>query len=253
MSVFPWAACAERRQWKSPPPSPIPARLQDFCFRSFSTVEDVENQVPRDVYIFWKQTNKPNRLRRGLPKRAPAVSTIFSCGSPALRRRRDGEYSLCESGAPGVFWWFYSQGCPRSLHFPHVSGISVPPVVGVQSRALAVLDAATWSGGRGTAGGAEPRGSRVASILESLAPGSGLQGWFLEVDGNQVTEILKLPDYQTCRGDGMELEGEIWGRGGRECQHRRPGMESGAAAGPGPRFAGLSLAGVSWLANIAPS
>lgn len=76
------------------------------------------------------------------------------------------------------------------MHFPHVSGISVPPVVGVQSRALAVLDAATWSGGRGTAGGAEPRGSRVASILESLAPGSGLQGWFLAMDGNQVTEIL---------------------------------------------------------------
>ncbi|XP_066874167.1 sterile alpha motif domain-containing protein 1-like [Kogia breviceps] len=67
-------------------------------------------------------------------------------------------------------------GCPRSLPFPHVSGISVPPVVGVQSWARAVLDAATWSGGRGTAGGAEPRASRVASILESLAPGSGLQG-----------------------------------------------------------------------------
>lgn len=64
------------------------------------------------------------------------------------------------------------------------------PVVGVRNRALALLDAETWSSGRGAAGGAESRGSRVASILESLPPGSGLQGWFQALDGNQVAEIL---------------------------------------------------------------
>lgn len=111
---------------------------------------------------------------------------------------------------------FLFTGVSSKLALPHVSGKSVSPAVGVQSRALAVLDAATWSGGREAAGGAESRGSRVASIPESLAPGSGLQGWFLVVDGNQVTEIPKLPDYQTCQGvggggggDRMELEGEV--------------------------------------------
>lgn len=79
----------------------------------------------------------------------------------------------------------------------------------MQNKALAVLDAETWGSGRGASGGAESRGSRVASIPESLPPGSGLQGWFLALDRNQVMKIPKLPHYQTCRGDGMELEGEI--------------------------------------------
>lgn len=82
-------------------------------------------------------------------------------------------------------------------------------MVGVQNGALAGLDAATRSSGRGAAGGAESRSSRVGSILESLPPGSGLQGWFLVLDGNQVSEIPKLADYQMCMGDRMELEGEI--------------------------------------------
>lgn len=82
-------------------------------------------------------------------------------------------------------------------------------MVGVQNKALAVLDAATWSSGRGASGGAERRGARVASILGNLPPGSGLQGWFLALDGNQVMETPKFQHYQTCMGDRMELEGEI--------------------------------------------
>lgn len=119
---------------------------------------------------------------------------------------------------------FLFTGVSSKLALPHVSGKSVSPAVGVQSRALAVLDAATWSGGREAAGGAESRGSRVASIPESLAPGSGLQGWFLVVDGNQVTEIPKLPDYQTCQGVGGG-----WGRQdgtGRRGLRRREGMRA---------------------------
>lgn len=99
-------------------------------------------------------------------------------------------------------------GLPQSLHCLHVSGFSVSPVVGVQNRALAVLVAATWSSRRGAAGGAESRGSRVASILESLPPGSELQGWFQALEGNQVTENPMLPDPQTCKRDGLELEEE---------------------------------------------
>lgn len=91
------------------------------------------------------------------------------------------------------------------------------PVVGVQDRALALLDAETWSSGRGAAGGAESRGSRVASILESLPPGSGLQGWFQALDGNQVAEILcSLTLRRAGRRDGI----------GRRDLRRRGGMRA---------------------------
>lgn len=91
------------------------------------------------------------------------------------------------------------------------------PVVGVQDRALALLDAETWSSGRGAAGGAESRGSRVASILESLPPGSGLQGWFQALDGNQVAEILCS---RTLRRAGRR------GGIGRRDLRRRGGMRA---------------------------
>lgn len=94
------------------------------------------------------------------------------------------------------------------------------PVVGVQNRALALVDAETWSSGRGAAGGAESRGSRVASILESLPPGSGRQGWSQALDGNQVAEILCS---RTLRRAGET--GWNW--------KERPEEERGGASTPG--------------------
>lgn len=63
----------------------------------------------------------------------------------------------------------------------------------------AVWDAGTLEPWAGAAGGRESRSSRIASILESLPPGSGLQGWSQATDGNRVTENPVLPDFQTRR------------------------------------------------------
>lgn len=117
------------------------------------------------------------------------------------------------------------------------------PVVGVQNRALAVSDAATQSRGRGTAGGAESRGSRVASILESLSPVSRLQGWSQALDGNWVTENPVLPDSQARWGNGMGWK-ETPG-GGREHKHPWPRMESGATGGGLRGLLGLVSAGIA--------
>lgn len=132
---------------------------------------------------------------------------------------------------------FLFTGLPQSLHFLHVSGFSVSPVVGVQNRALAVLVAATWNSRRGAAGGAEARGSRVASILESLPPGSELQRWFQALEGNQVMENPMLRTPRRARETGWNWRKRPEKEGGKASA---AGLEDEATAGQGLVSPGLA-------------
>lgn len=129
--------------------------------------------------------------------------------------------------------------------------------MGVRSRALGWLGC----GGRGRRGAPRRGVPALRASFESLAPGSGLQGWFPAVDGNQVTEVPKLPDSQTCPGDGMELEErsrEEEREGSTPIPHHPPRPRMEDRGGPWPLAGALGLrdlvlAGVSWLESIAPS
>lgn len=89
--------------------------------------------------------------------------------------------------------------------------------------------------GAGAAGGTESRSSRTASTLESLPPGSGLQGWSQALDGNRVPENPMLPDVQSHD----ELEGGT--PGGERENVSIPGLEWSAEP---PRAGLLDLRGL---------
>ena len=157
-----------------------------------------KSNIERCVYIL--KTNQPNGLRRGLPKRARAVSNIFLIFFPwvsrALRRCGVGSVRFVSWGRGFAFGWFYFPGLSSKLALPARERDQQPfrPRWACGAGHLAGLDAA--GGGRR---GAPRRGVPASrASFKSLAPGSGLPGWFPAVDGNQVTEVPKLPDSQTC-------------------------------------------------------
>lgn len=94
-----------------PPPSPL-------GYKIFVVVPSQRWKMckikPIEMCIYFL-TNKPNGLRRGLPKRAPAVSTIFSYISRALRRWLGWECSLCESERAGCVSVFLFTGASSKL------------------------------------------------------------------------------------------------------------------------------------------
>lgn len=139
---------------------------------------------------------------------------------------------------------FISQGFPRSLHFPHVSGISSRFARGGRA------EQGTWlawmrraGGGGGRAGEEFPRREHPS---KASRPALGFQ-----VGSRQWMEIRSprsLSSRTPRRAEGRDgIGGEIRG-GGERGEHPhppppppRPRMESGAAAGRDPRFARLGL------------
>ena len=139
---------------------------------------------------------------------------------------------------------FISQGFPRSLHFPHVSGISSRFARGGRA------EQGTWLAWMRQAGGGGGRPGEEFPRLEhpsrASRPALGFQ-----VGSRQWMEIRSPRSLSSRTPRRAEGTGWNWRRDpGRRRERRapppphhppRPRLESGADAGRDPRFARLGL------------
>lgn len=214
------------------------------------------------------KTNQPNGLRRGLPKRARAVSKIYIYiyilpppprVSRTLPRGGVGDVRFVSRGHGFAFGWFYFPGLSSKLAFPAREREQQPfrPRWACGAGHLAGLDAACGSGG-GRPGEEFPRREHPSRALRpALGCKVGSRQWM------EIRSPRSLSSRTPRRAQGT---GWNWRRDrGRRREKRAPPSPTTAPRPPGlgcrlgPPLAGalglrdLVLSGVRWLESIAPS